>query len=491
MRSLWTKGSFARALLIAFLAISIVPLLLILPLFTNQSTEALTAQMENNLLLLVQSRAEEINIRLTEVLHTTLIATQQAAFVLQQDIDDTEIEERLARYQPDHRNILGLDIYYSEAGGAEVLGEEISNVYWNNEVPPTEEVARQILITEVLDPTFQGVKSVSPDTQWIYMTTPEGMMRLYPWASNDHYPDNWDPREIIFYTVAAPENNPNMETRWTAPYVDYAGAGWMVTVSSPIMSDNGEYLGIMSHDITIQSLKEIALNINVLDGAGFGFLIDQEGNVIAHPDFQSEDATAGTQEETNLLEIGTPEFRALIQEMTHGEVGLGSYIDESDEEQILVYAPIPSIGWRLGIAVPKAAVVAPAMTMRNRILIITFILVAASSLAALLLARRINRPVARLLAGVNELSQEHRPETIEVRSFSELQTLANAFNNMAAKVWERESRLKARVKELTIEIDSQHSQEQLAALTETDYFQYLEQNAERIRNEVRGIATSD
>lgn len=43
------------------------------------------------------------------------------------------------------------------------------------------------------------------------------MMRLYPWASNDHYPDSWDPREIIFYSVAAPENNPTFQTGGRRP----------------------------------------------------------------------------------------------------------------------------------------------------------------------------------------------------------------------------------------------------------------------------------
>jgi hypothetical protein len=38
----------------------------------------------------------------------------------------------------------------------------------------------------------------------------------------------------------------------------------------------------MSHDITIDSLQEIALSINVLDGSGYGFLIQNDGNV-SHP----------------------------------------------------------------------------------------------------------------------------------------------------------------------------------------------------------------
>jgi two-component system, NtrC family, sensor kinase len=408
-------------------------------------------------------------------------------FALQQEVDASVVQARLSRYQPDQRNILGLDVYYNNAGGEPTLGNNLSNVYWNNTAPVSDGVARQIVQTEGLDTTFGGIKAVSPDTQWIYLTTAEGMMRLYPWASNDHYPDGWDPREIIFYTVAEPENNPLLETTWTPPYVDFAGAGWMVTVSTPILGADDSFVGVMSHDITIQSLKDIALTINVLDDVGYGFLIDREGNVIAHPDYQEVDAGEGTQETANLLRTGTPDFQALVRNMVAGQNGLGYYEDENAEANILVYAPISSIGWSLGIVVPRTEVVAPAMAMQSRVGLITLALLLAAAAIAVLLAQRINRPVTKLMQGVDQLSAAHRPDNIEVNSFRELKELAHAFNEMTAKVWERERSLKKTVAELRIEIDVQRSQKEIHALTETEYFQYLERNADRIRQDVRGL----
>jgi HAMP domain-containing protein len=443
--------------------------------------------MENNLQLLAQAKAEEIDLRLREVIHVTEIAASQTAFALQQELDSDEVQARLSRYQPDPRNILGLDIFYNNAGGESALGNNLSNVYWNNATPVSDVVARQIAQTEGLDTSFGAIKAVSPDTQWIYLTTAEGMMRLYPWASNDHYPDGWDPREIIFYTVAEPENNPSLETTWTPPYVDFAGAGWMVTVSTPILGSNGNFMGVMSHDITIQSLKDVALTINVLDGVGYGFLIDGEGNVIAHPDYQEIDAGEGTQETANLLRTGTTDFQVLVRNMVAGENGLGYYEDEGAEANILVYAPISSIDWSLGIVVPRTEVIAPAMAMQGRAGLITVVLLLAAAAIAILLAQRINRPVTRLMQGVHQLSAERRPDNIEVNSFRELKELAHAFNEMTAKVWERERSLKKTVAELRIEIDVQRSQKEIHALTETEYFQYLERNADRIRQDVRGL----
>ncbi len=480
----WLQGSIQRAILLAFILVSVVPIILISVLFTQQSMEALTRQMEENLQLLARSKAEEINLKLGEVMQSTLIASQLAAEALQQPVEPEEMAAQLARYQPDQRQIVGLDAYYLAQGGAETLGQDLSNVYWPYALNAQDAVAGKILQTESLDIAFAAIKSVSPDTQWVYMTTPEGMMRLYPWASNDHYPDNWDPRQIVFYTVAAPENNPKLEPRWTAPYVDFAGAGWMVTASVPMVDDNGAFVGVMSHDVTIESLKQIALEIAVLDGVGYGFLIDNAGKVIAHPTYQDADASKGTQEEISLLTEASGYYRTLIQRMVNGQEGLGYYGDEMGES-LLVYAPVPSTGWSLGISIPRENVIAPAMAMRNRAIGITAGLIATAVLLSLFLTRLIHKPVLQLLQGVQQVTEARKADTIQVNSFAEFRHLATAFNDMASHVWERESKLKAKVAEMRIEIDTQRTQQRIESIVETDFFKRLEANVNKLRADVR------
>lgn len=480
----WLQGSIYRAILLAFILVSVIPIVLISLLFTRQSMEALTRQMEENLQLLAQAKAEEINLKLDEVMHTTLIAAQLAAEALQTPADPTQLSQSLAHYRPDSRQIVGLDAYYNEQGGVDVLGTDLSNVYWPHTLAVDTAVAREIVQTERLDGPFTAIKSVSPDTQWIYLTTPEGMMRLYPWASNDHYPDDWDPRQIVFYTVAAPENNPTLAPQWTPPYVDFAGAGWMVTASAPILADDGTFLGVMSHDVTIESLKQIALEITVLNGVGTGFLIDSEGKVIAHPAYQDASASKGTQEDVNLLQQGSADYVALIQHMVNGGQGLGYYTAASGES-LLVYAPVPNTGWSLGVTIPQENVIAPAIAMRNRAIVITAVLVAAAVLLAVVLTRLIHNPLLQLLQGVQQVAEARKADVIQVNSFAEFKHLAQAFNDMASHVWERESQLKAKVAEMRIEIDTQRKQQRLEAIVETDFFKRLEANASRLRADVR------
>ena len=314
------------------------------------------------------------------------------------------------------------------------------------------------------------------------------MMRLFPWASNDHYPDAWDPREIVFYTIVEPEENPNMEPRWTLPYVDFAGAGWMVTASVPMVDENGEFLGVMSHDVTIDSLKQIALSINVLDGVGFGFLVDGEGNVIAHPAFPQEaDASKGSQEDANLLTWGSATHRDLITRMVNGETGLG-YYDDNEGDSLLVYSAIPETDWSLGISIPRQDVIAPAMEMRNRALAVMSGLIVTAVLLAIFLTQLIHDPIAQLLAGVKQITEDQRADEIQVGTFAEFRQLAAAFNHMAAKVWERESQLKRKVAAMRIEIDAQKQKERVNAIVETDFFKRLESSVSELRANIKGAA---
>jgi HAMP domain-containing protein len=101
-----------------------------------------------------------------------------------------------------------------------------------------------------------------------------------------------------------------------------------------------------------------------------------------------------------------------------------------------------------------------------------------------LIARQIVRPVlvitdtaAAIEDGEFELSVL---DTVKTRP-DEIGQLARIFQNMAKQVYQREQRLKRQVAELTIEIDQTRKEQQVAEITETDYFKDLRQKAKDLR----------
>lgn len=106
-----------------------------------------------------------------------------------------------------------------------------------------------------------------------------------------------------------------------------------------------------------------------------------------------------------------------------------------------------------------------------------------------LIARQIVRPVlvitdtaAAIEDGEFELSVldavKSRPD--------EIGQLARIFQNMAKQVYQREQRLKRQVAELTIEIDQARKEQQVAEITETDYFKELTKKARDLRDRRNG-----
>jgi hypothetical protein len=93
----------------------------------------------------------------------------------------------------------------------------------------------------------------------------------------------------------------------------------------------------------------------------------------------------------------------------------------------------------------------------------------------------------QLLQGVYQVTEDRKAEELALDSFVEIDRLAAAFNHMASIVWERERRLKEKVAEMRIEIDTRRKQERLEAIVETDFFQRLEVNASKLRDELKRI----
>jgi methyl-accepting chemotaxis protein len=105
-------------------------------------------------------------------------------------------------------------------------------------------------------------------------------------------------------------------------------------------------------------------------------------------------------------------------------------------------------------------------------------------LASMLLSRRVTKPVATLTAAAAAIESD----TFELGDLSEitqrsdeLGQLARVFDRMAREVYSREQRLKQQVESLRVVIDQAARQREVAAITETDYFQELEQRATELR----------
>ncbi len=154
-----------------------------------------------------------------------------------------------------------------------------------------------------------------------------------------------------------------------------------------------------------------------------------------------------------LTESGDATFKSIISDMIEGKSDIKIYTDpSSDEAYYFSYHPADLTGWSVGIAVPEAEVIAPAIAINERIeantlatsddihdksnslLMIFFTIMGAIVVftvpASMFFSRTISNPIKTLDAGSRKIGAGEISHRIEIKSGDEIEDLANTFNQM-------------------------------------------------------------
>jgi len=120
-----------------------------------------------------------------------------------------------------------------------------------------------------------------------------------------------------------------------------------------------------------------------------------------------------------------------------------------------------------------------------RSVLVSVAVIVLGAFISFLLSRSITQPVRKLTGAARAIERDERFEPERIASLTkardELAQLARVFSQMAVEVQTREERLKRQVEELRIEIDEVKKAWQVAEITESEYFQNLQEHARKMR----------
>ncbi|MEI6558842.1 MAG: SpoIIE family protein phosphatase [Rhodospirillaceae bacterium] len=140
-----------------------------------------------------------------------------------------------------------------------------------------------------LNPRFHAIAKLLPNAAWVYYTSANRFINIYPWTpSKDfRYADSLLEKE--FFTGGLPENNPKRTRFWTAAYVDEAGKGLMVTVAAPVYQGK-TFKGTVAIDLTLDELNRFVKTWD--GGSGELFVVNDRDQLLAHPRLVTSKDTA-------------------------------------------------------------------------------------------------------------------------------------------------------------------------------------------------------
>ncbi|UCE12804.1 MAG: tetratricopeptide repeat protein [Candidatus Heimdallarchaeota archaeon] len=305
-----------------------------------------------------------------------------------------------------------------------------------------------------MDNMFKALHEANSNYVWIYAGFEgEGhLFKNYPYADMSWCLDyeyyegtayqglDYDPHVEEWYQNAAAVTDDSIA--FTSPYFD-PDVGLIISIGRPVRYSNGTRFGVVSADITITSIINNILSLKILEN-DYAYLLDKDGNVIAHPELDQEaeePATIGELEFSRSNERQS--FQQIVNKMKSGSSGVEPFTKDG-EMWYISYVPINTSRYSLGIVVPESDIIASAISIQNKIntlslqqtllfAVILGIVIAGVVGVATITSSRIVRPVKELTTLVNvvsegDLSRDLRGNTEAMGK--EVATLHSAFDNI-------------------------------------------------------------
>lgn len=272
----------------------------------------------------------------------------------------------------------------------------------------------------------KGLMVYSPQFNWGAGATPQTDNFSYPTMQGS------DPRR-----------NPERDRFWTPVYFDAEASTWMVSVIQPL-DWQGRWVGTVGHDIAIDRLLR---EVSTLRQSGVtAMVLSLSGELIAHPHLAERIAKAEGQ--LALAQLRDAELDQVLA-VVRAAPAQTQLARSADGRLLIAAAPLPGPGWQMVLALPQAVIEAE---LRQFTLGVLGVGLLAAGLALLLLRgllkRLVDRPLARLHAGVQAIAERREPPALGLQGPRELAQLGAAFDRMAVALAHEEAQQRAHAQQL-------------------------------------------
>ncbi|TVU52979.1 MAG: methyl-accepting chemotaxis protein [Arthrospira sp. PLM2.Bin9] len=316
-------------------------------------------------------------------------------------------------------------------------GERQAGVYIDKSLEITPEIRRKVIDLQRLIESYGRAWHNRFDSTFIM--TPENITIVY-WPEVPNYVKEADANFYMpqkpEYLVATPENNPERKTVWTTPYYEPVSQLWLVTASTPV-DYNGQTIGTLGHDITLNQLIERTVNVHI--EGGYNLIFRGDGQLIAHPHLidKIQDSTT-TVKIQNLQDSNLMNIFKLVTNAPPNQYIIPNY----EDNQYLAFRQIPGLDWYFVTVFPRSILIKKSLNfVLANILIEVILLLSLILLVWVVLKRQVSAPLQQLINGTQKISAGNYNVSIPDNTQDELGCLAHSFNLMAAEISTRSQEL--------------------------------------------------
>ncbi|VXD21932.1 hybrid sensor histidine kinase/response regulator [Planktothrix paucivesiculata] len=269
----------------------------------------------------------------------------------------------------------------------------------------------------------------------------------------------FDPRQRPWYLSAVKAGKPI----WSELYLDFATGEPTITASEPVYDQKGNLIGVCGDDVIFSKNLRNFLRSLTIGKTGQAFVMDRSGLIISSS--TQEPLTMGKDREKTLIKA-LASSNSLIRETSQylqQHFGDFTHIQKSEQldfnwkgqRQFIQVLPLNDhrgINWIIVVVIPEADFMEQINENTHSTLILSlFALIIATGLG-IITSNLITAPIRRLSQASSALADGEFNQVVEIKGVSEIETLADSFNQMAKQLQESFETLENRVEERTAEL---------------------------------------
>ena len=340
---------------------------------------------------------------------------------------------------------------------ASLNGQMAAQIIWAEGVSPEDPAlaARAGLVSNLSDLMISLCTATGADN--IYVGLPEGFFLSVNSTSADWFDENgqvkkYDPRTRFWYVQAVEAGG----LVFSDLEVDATTGEMSVVCAMPVYGPQGELAAVVGSDLFLHAMESVIQGF-VSDG-GYSWIVNSDGHVIYSPNPEVIQM-ASSASAVDLRASENKALASLVSDAMAGETGT-RVVEVNGEAFYMLGVPIENVGWTLFSAFPKNLVDQVEVTLlssygqitdeartlyQERLgqrthssIILMALLTVTAILAALLVGKRIVRPLNTITQQITALNEQNPEFTMEdtFRTGDEIQVLAESFAELSHKTVE-------------------------------------------------------
>ncbi len=434
MKKLKFRKSLTTNIVVIFLLFNIISVMIFTVYMRGMGQSESSRYAEQSSLEIIKEKSELISIVFDRIQNRTELLGLRMEDLLTESVssklDETE--------------------YYAAKNGAlsrkfdpEKTAAAQSNILTLSKEKITPALIREINLTEKLDPYFEQIVE-NEDITWCYIATKDNLLRCAPYSDlNNSFQANHNHIGDVFYTQADETHNPEYASVWTAPYLDYLGAGWTVTCSRPVYDGAGKLYGVVCADVSIEKVKEKYLNGFSLGNTGKLCWMTKDGNLYYHTDYENLTGEQGAVLEKNLFkeEMSDTKRKALEEVVSSDEESGTRAFTEEGKRKLILFSHISEIDALLFMEIEMSELNSFYDINLGSITLIILIDLILAMLFAAILYHTVSKPMGKLtrkaqLISDGDYTAVSKEKDEDGEGYYEISRLNKAFRVMSANIEE-------------------------------------------------------